>query len=93
MNVNAFYKLEFTVYSMAHPVNEGSHNVTKTILPNRTYSPGLTSWESLSLIRGSSVICKRVTNFGDLMVKNPSANTGDMGSIPGPGRSLMQQSR
>ena len=29
---------------------------------------------------------------GDTVVKNPLANVGDMGSIPGPGRSHMPQS-
>ena len=29
---------------------------------------------------------------GGAMVKNPSANAGDTGSIPGPGRSHMPQS-
>ena len=29
---------------------------------------------------------------GGAVVKNPSANAGDMGSIPGPGRSHMPQS-
>ena len=30
--------------------------------------------------------------LGGLVVKNPPANAGDMGSIPGPGRSHRQQS-
>ena len=30
--------------------------------------------------------------LGGLVVKNPSANAGDRGSIPGPGRSHIQRS-
>ena len=36
----------------------------------------------------------RLWNFpSGLVVKNPSANAGDMGSIPGPGRFHIPQSR
>ena len=36
----------------------------------------------------------RLWNFpSGLVVKNPSANAGDMGSVPGPGRFHIPQSR
>ena len=50
----------------------------------------------LEILRLVIEVVFKITGLGDFpggtMVKNPPANAGDMGSIPGPGRSHMPRS-
>ena len=47
----------------------------------------------MALVKEEHILNKRQRDFaGGTVVKNPPANAGDMGSIPGPGRSHMPRS-
>ena len=60
------------------------HNILHLIRGIHETSP------SYNVIRHKEHTNKQLRDFpGGAVVKNPSANAGDMGSMPGPGRSHM----